>query len=216
MVYPHNLILRGEQVGIGTTNPTAQFLDILGDIRSEGVAGGGGISTFREYQGFQQTQQGIANNIVIDNGTSGPFSSFAGEILITDETTISSGSTVEVGKTKTLTATDRFAVPLGETNNRDAMHQKQEQPDSIKTLGTLEFFDGVNWKTVNSYSKGSSAGRALLFGGYSEPSNSNTLAIDVVTISTLGNATRFGQMSGSGDTSFGIGNLNKRNISQRR
>ena len=32
------------------------------------------------------------------------------------------------------------------------------------------------------------------------------LYIDVVTISTLGNATRFGQMIGSSDTSFGIGN----------
>ena len=46
--------------------------------------------------------------------------------------TVSSGSTVEVGKTKTLTVTDRFAVPLGETNNRD-LHQNQEQLDSTKT-----------------------------------------------------------------------------------
>ena len=196
--------LESEQVGIGTTNPT-EFLDILGGIKAEGVAGGGGISTFREYQGFQQTQQGIANNIVIDNGTSGPFSSFAGEILITDETTISSGSTVEVGKTKTLTATDKFAVPLGETNNRDLAPEAGTTRFN-QDFGTLEFFDGVNWKTVNSYSKGSSAGRALYYGGYSEPANSSTLAIDVVTISTLGNATRFGQMAGSSDTSFGIGN----------
>ena len=196
--------LESEQVGIGTTNPT-EFLDILGGIKAEGVAGGGGISTFREYQGFQQTQQGIANNIVIDNGTSGPFSSFAGDISITGETTISSGSTVEVGKTKTLTVTDRFAVPLGETNNRDAAPEAGTTRFN-QDFGTLEFFDGVNWKTVNSYNKGSSAGRALFFGGYSEPANAATLSIDVVTISTLGNATRFGEMESQNDSSFGIGN----------
>jgi len=180
--------LKNEQVGIGTTNPT-EFLDILGDIKAEGVAGGGGISTFREYQGFQQTQQGIANNIVIDNGTSGPFSSLAGEILITDETTVSSGSTVEVGKTKTLTVTDRFAVPLGETNNRDAAPEAGTTRFN-QDFGTLEFFDGVNWKTVNSYARPSASGRAVFSGGLT-PSSSNV--IDYYNIPTLGNAVDFGQ-----------------------
>ena len=189
--------LESEQVGIGTTNPTAT-LEVLGGIKAEGVAGDGGISTFREYQGFQQTQQGIANNIVIDNGTSGPFSSLAGDILITDETTISSGSTVEVGKTKTLTVTDRFAVPLGETNNRD------NAPEAGTTrfnqdFGTLEFFDGNNWKTVNSYARGGAAGRAVFGGSGSGPYGN---VIDYVTISTRGNAVDFGDRT---YTSYGSG-----------
>ena len=183
--------LKNEQVGIGTTNPT-EFLDILGDIRAEGVAGGSGVSTFREYQGFQQTQQGIANNIVIDNGTSGPFSSLAGEIKITGETTVSSGSTVEVGKTKTLTATDRFAVPLGETNNRDAA----PEPGTIRfnqDFGTLEFFDGVNWKTVNSYARGGAAGRGVFAGGFSNPLYHSI--ISYIQIPTTGNALNFGDLT---------------------
>ena len=196
--------LENEQVGIGTTNPT-EFLEVIGNIKAEGAAGGSGVSTFREYQGFHQSEQGIANNIVIDNQTGGPFSSLSADLVISGETTISSGSTVEIGKTKTLTITDKFAVPFGDTNSRD------NTPEAGTTrfnqdFGTLEFFDGNNWKTVNSYARGGAAGRALYYGGYSEPANVSTLAIDVVTISTLGNATRFGQMAGSSDTSFGIGN----------
>ena len=183
--------LESEQVGIGTTNPT-EFLEVLGDIRAEGVAGGGGISTFREYQGFQQTQQGIANNIVIDNGTSGPFSSLAGDILITDETTISSGSTVEVGKTKTLTVTDRFAVPLGETNNRDAAPEAGTTRFN-QDFGTLEFFDGVSWKTVNSYARGGAAGRGV-FGGGADPAATKFSPMQYVNIQSTGNTLNFGDL----------------------
>ena len=186
--------IENEQVGIGTTNPTAT-LEVLGDIKTSDVAGAGGISTFKEYQGFQQTQQGITNNTVIDNGTSGPFSSLAGEILITGETTISSGSTAEVGKTKTLTVTDRFAVPLGETNNRDV------EPEAGTTrfnqdFGTLEFFDGANWKTVNSYARGGAAGRCVMFGGaFDYPNSDYAKSIDFVNINTLGNAQNFGDLT---------------------
>ena len=183
--------LESEQVGIGTTNPTAT-LEVLGDIRAEGVAGDGGISTFREYQGFQQTQQGIANNIVIDNGTSGPFSSLAGDILITDETTISSGSTVEVGKTKTLTVTDRFSVPLGETNNRDAAPEAGTTRFN-QDFGTLEFFDGVNWKTVNSYARGGAAGRGV-FGGGADPAATKQSLMQYVNIQSTGNTLNFGDL----------------------
>ena len=56
--------LENERVGIGTTNPT-EFLEVIGNIKAEGAAGGSGVSTFREYQGFHQSEQGIANNIVI-------------------------------------------------------------------------------------------------------------------------------------------------------
>ena len=91
--------LRSENVGIGTTNPTSR-LDVAGQILVDNTAGGGGVSTFREYQGFHQTQSNITNNVLIDNGDCGPFSSLSGEIRITGETTVSSGSTVEIGKTK--------------------------------------------------------------------------------------------------------------------
>jgi len=190
--YSTEFVLRNELVGIGST-ATSSRLDVAGQIRSENTAGSGGVSTFREYQGFSQVQAKITNTTLIDNGSSGPYSSLAGEIKITGETTVSSGSTVEVGKTKTLTVTDRFAVPLGETNNRD------NAPEAGTTrfnqdFGTLEFFDGVSWKTVNSYNRGGAAGRVVLAGGRT-PGVSQIM--EYVNIMTLGNTQDFGTLSGT-------------------
>ena len=183
--------LENEQVGIGTTNPTAT-LEVIGNIVAEGAAGGSGVSTFREYQGFHQSEQGIANNIVIDNQTGGPFSSLSADLVISGETTISSGSTVEIGKTKTLTITDKFAVPFGDTNSRDSTPEAGTTRFN-QDFGTLEFFDGNNWKTVNSYSRGGAAGRAVTGSGYDNPGY--TYTIDYVNIATRGNSAYFGDLS---------------------
>ena len=182
-----DLNITGGLTGIGTTNPTAQ-LDVAGSISVEDIAGSGGVSTFREYQGFSQIEAKITNETLIDNDDYGSFSSLSGEIKITGETTVSSGSTVEVGKSKTLTVTDRFAVPLGDTNTRD------NTPEAGTTrfnanLGTLEFFDGNNWKSVNSYSRGGAAGRMLNGGGVNP---SNTATIQSININTFGNSVDFG------------------------
>ena len=181
--------LVGEQVGIGITNPTAR-LDVAGQILVDNTAGRGGVSTFREYQGFHQTQSNITNNVLIDNGDCGPFSSLSGEIRITGETTVSSGSTVEVGKTKTLTVTDRFAVPLGNTNSRDGTPEAGTTRFN-QDFGTLEFFDGNNWKTVNSYARYGAAGRGVFTGG--SPNTFNKY-MQYINIPTLGNALNFGDL----------------------
>jgi hypothetical protein len=197
-----DLNITGGLTGIGTTNPAVQ-LDIPGQIRSENTAGSGGVSTFREYQGFSQVEAKITNNVTIDNESGGPYSSLSGEIKITGETTVSSGSTVEVGKTKTLTVTDRFAVPLGETNNRD------NTPEAGTTrfnqdFGTLEFFDGVNWKTVNSYARPDGAGRMLIGGNGDQ--TIHTGLIQTVSIPALGEFTTFGDLSQARDGVGGGGN----------
>ena len=188
--YSTEFVLRNELVGIGST-ATSERLDVAGQIRSENTAGSGGVSTFREYQGFSQVEAKITNTTLIDNGSGGPYSSLAGEIKITGETTVSSGSTVEVGKTKTLTVTDKFAVPLGDTNSRD------NAPEAGTTrfnqdFGTLEFFDGVSWKTVNSYSRGGAAGRMVVGSGVA-PSFTNV--IQYFNINTFGNSQDFGDIT---------------------
>ena len=160
--FSSDLNITGGNTGIGTATPTAR-LEVSNGIVAERAASGG-ISTFKEYQGFNQTLATLPHEIATEEGV---FSSLTGEIKITGETTVSSASTVEVGKTKTLTVTDRFAVPSGETNNRDAAPEAGTTRFN-QDFGTLEFFDGVNWKTVNSYSRGGASGRAVVFGGMNQ------------------------------------------------
>ena len=186
--FSSDLNITGGNTGIGTATPTAR-LEVSNGIVAERAAGGGGISTFKEYQGFNQTLATLPHEIVTEEGV---FSSLTGEIKITGETTVSSGSTVEVGKTKTLTVTDRFAVPLGETNNRD------NTPEAGTTrfnqdFGTLEFFDGANWKTVNSYARYGAAGRGVFAGGFSNPLYHSI--ISYIQIPTTGNALNFGDLT---------------------
>ena len=182
--FSSDLNITGGNTGIGTATPTAR-LEVSGGIVAERITGGGGISTFKEYQGFSQTLATLPHEIATEEGV---FSSLTGEIKITGETTVSSGSTVEVGKTKTLTVTDRFAVPLGETNNRDLAPEAGTTRFN-QDFGTLEFFDGANWKTVNSYARGGAAGRGLSGGG-ADPSN--TAHIDYMNMTTRGNGLDFG------------------------
>ena len=191
--------VENETVGIGTTGTATNTLQVLGDIVTSDATIIG-ISSIHSYQGFVDKKAKFGKALVDNNSESGSIN----DIVIEGDFTVSSATTF-CSSLNQLTLTNSFSVPTGDTNSR--IHcQTAGSMRFNEEFGTLEFYTGDEWRTVNSYNKGSSAGRALLFGGYSEPSNSNTLAIDVVTISTLGNATRFGQMDSSGDTSFGIGN----------
>ena len=180
--------LTGSQIGIGTTNPTAK-VEVAGQILSENTSGSGGISTFKEYQGFSQIEGGISNTVTIDLSTGGNLNSLSDEIKISGNVTIGPETKVTGGRLDSLTATDKFALPLGETNNRE------NTPEAGTTrfnqdFGTLEFFDGTNWKSVNSYARynGGGSGRAI----YS-PNTANGNVIQTVQIHTLGNAVEFGK-----------------------
>jgi hypothetical protein len=203
--------LVGEQVGIGTTNPTAR-LDVAGQILADNTAGSGGVSTFREYQGFHQTQSNVSHKVTIDATTAGNLNSLSGELRIDGDVTIAPDTSVTSGKIDSLTATDKFAVPLGDTNSRD------NTPEAGTTrfnqdFGTLEFFDGVNWKTVNSYSRGGAAGRGVFMGGFDLSLNPNpafTTEISYINISSLGNTQSFGDVTPNmGGGCAGLGNATR-------
>jgi hypothetical protein len=187
--------LAGEQVGIGTTNPTAR-VDVAGQILAKNTGGSGGVSTYREYQGFHQTQSNVSNTVLIDATDAGNLNSLSGEIRIDGDVTIAPDTSVTSGKIDSLTATDKFAVPLGETNSRE----NAPEAGTIRfnqDFGTLEFFDGNNWKTVNKTSR---SGRAV-FGGGTVPSTTNTM--EYVQISTFGNSLDFGDLVGTTESPGG-------------
>ena len=191
--------LVGEQVGIGTTNPTAT-LEVAGEIRANNITSPpSGITSFTEYTGFLQPVQLISNTVSIAETTKGNLNSLSDEIKISGEVTIEPGVSVTGGRLDSLTATDRFAVPLGETNNRD------NAPEAGTTrfnqdFGTLEFFDGVSWKTVNSYSRGGAAGRGIV--GDTGTGN----RYQYFNINTLGNTQDFGTWSTTNGSTGGAGN----------
>ncbi len=182
--------LVNEQVGIGTTNPDSR-LNVPGQILADNTAGSGGVSTYREYQGFHQTQSNVSHKVTIDATTAGNLNSLSGELRIDGDVTIAPDTSVTSGKIDSLTATDKFAVPLRDTNSRD------NTPEAGTTrfnqdYGTLEFFDGANWKTVNKTSR---SGRAVFFGGYIGPSGTTqTKSMDLINIPSLGNSVYFGDL----------------------
>ena len=191
--------LVGEQVGIGTTNPAAR-LEVAGPILADNTSGGGGISTLTRYDGFLQPDQKVVNTVSIAETTKGNLNSLSGEIKIEGEVTVESGTKITGGRLDSLTATDRFAVPLGETNNRD----NAPEPGTTRfnqDFGTLEFFDGANWKTVNSYNRGNAAGRAIVAMGQNPGGTSATM--DYVNLTSRGDGQNFGDAQVSSNASTG-------------
>ena len=177
--------VENELVGIGTDNPT-NTKQVLGNIHATN-AKAVGISTLTTYQGFLDKEAKISHNVDIDSqaGT-------LGEIVIDGDVTVSSGSTLCSGVDE-LTLTDSFSVPTGNTDSR--IHcQTAGSMRFNEDLGTLEFYTGDEWRTVNSIKDTGNRGRAVFTGGaYSSYGD----FIDFVNIATLGNAQNFGNTNTS-------------------
>jgi hypothetical protein len=141
--------LTGEQIGIGTTNPTAR-LDVAGQIRSDDSAGSGGVSTVTRYSGFLDEAQGLGNNVSIAETTKGNLNSLSGEIKISGEVTVTEDTKLTGGRLDSLTVTGKFDLPHGGTEDREDTPEKGSTRFN-QDLGQLEFYTGYEWRTVNSY-----------------------------------------------------------------
>ena len=192
------LNIGSELSGIGTDNPTntKQVIDNIHATNVKAV----GVSTLATYQGLLDKEAKISHNIDI-NSQAGTL----GEIIIDGEVTVSSGSTLCSGVDE-LTLTDSFSLPTGNTDSR--IHCKTAGSMRFnEDLGTLEFYTGDEWRTVNSIKDTGNRGRALIFGGsVNYPAGTQTASIDFVTISSTGNALSFGVLTQSRNFTIGCGN----------
>ena len=189
--------LTGEQIGIGTTNPTAR-LDVAGQIRSDDSAGSGGVSTVTRYSGFLDEAQGLGNNVSIAETTKGNLNSLSGEIKISGEVTVTEDTKLTGGRLDSLTVTGKFDLPHGGTEDREDTPEKGSTRFN-QDLGQLEFYTGYEWRTVNSYAdiknSPSGRGRAVFAGGAAfAPGTTQYATIDFVNIQSLGNTSYFGEL----------------------
>jgi len=182
--------LEDSKVGIGTDAAT-HTLQALGNIRSEGVQDVG-VSTLTTYQGFTDKEARFSQ---VTTDKSQQLGTLSGEIVIDGDVTVSSATTFTSGP-QSLTVTDTFTLPSGDTNSREL----KPTPGSLRfnqDFATLEFYTGNNWATVNTFTEiqnsPGSRGRALIFGGY-PTGGPQTNIIDYFNIQIQGNSLSFGDL----------------------
>ena len=175
--------LKNSKVGIGTSDPT-EALEVIGGSRSKNIEVTG-IATLTSYEGFQNKKTSYVDTIHVDSGESGTLS---GEIVIGAGLTmsVSTGATTGQGSIKSLKVSNTFTPPIGGTNERPSA----PQPGALyynKDFRTIEYWDGNFWRQVDNVAGG---GRGYIAGGYDGSAAVKT--IDLINISTLGNAVEFG------------------------
>ena len=178
--------VENELVGIGTDNPT-NTKQVLGNIHASN-AKAVGISTLTTYQGFLDKEARFGKSSIDINSQTGTL----GEIVIDGDVTVSSGSTLCSGVDE-LTLTDSFSVPTGNTDSR--IHCKTAGSMRFnEDLGTLEFYTGDEWRTVNSFKDTGNRGRGVFAGGR-DSGSSNQTDIGFFNIASQGNAQIFGDLA---------------------
>ena len=180
--------VENEKVGIGTTGNQTNTLQVLGDIESSDATVIG-LSTLTTYQGFVDKEAKFGKALIDVESKAGTL----GDIVIEGDVTVSSASSL-CSSLNQLTLTDSFSVPTGNTDSR--IHC--QTPGSMRfneDLGTLEFYTGEVWKTVNSFRDFGNRGRAIIAGGENDPSGTDFKMIEYIQTSTLGNAIGFGDLT---------------------
>ena len=178
-------------VGIGTEGSGHGNLKVEGTLKVSTNLDVLGVSTFTRYSGFSADDVNINNR---DLTLSGEYST-TGDIVVEDgaSLTVGLGSTACVGTVESVSVKNHFSVPTGDVAQRNESAGYSEGCIRYNTdLGTLEFFNGNEWKQFNyTVDVQNSAGRGLMAGSYP----GDIKHIDYINISTKGNSLRFGDMT---------------------
>ena len=183
--------VENEKVGIGTTGNQTNNVQVLGETKASGALIAG-FSTFTTYQGFVDSNAEFGNSNIDINSQSGTL----GDIEICHgDFNVSSASTL-TSSVNELTVTNSFSVPTGNTDSR--VHCRTAGSMRFnEDLGTLEFYTGDVWKTVNSFADSGNRGRGFYVGGRrGNPSQSTTRDMQFFNLSSGGNTNTFGVMTG--------------------
>ena len=187
--------VENETVGIGTTGTATNTLQVLGKIDTSNAIVSG-LSTFTTYQGFVDSNSEFGTSHVEINSQSGTLGNIE---ICHGEFNVASASTL-TSSVNELTVTNSFSVPTGNTNSRVHCHTAGSMRFN-EDIGTLEFYTGDEWRTVNSLSDAGNRGRGVFAGGaspFESPANVPYMSgkkIDYVQIATLGNAISFGDLT---------------------
>ena len=172
-------------VGIGTSSPTDAKLEVLGGttVQELDVTG---ISTFTHVSGFVKKHTDYTGSIDFDSGDSGTLS---GEIVVGAGLTMTVGTaaTTSQGSVDSLKVSNMFQPPSGTTNQRPP-----GKPGALFynfDLKRIEFFDGSSWRQVENKT---TRGRGIAAGGNTGSKINN---ISYITLTTLGNALDFGDLT---------------------
>ena len=179
--------VENEKVGIGTTGNQTNTLQVLGRTKASD-ASIIGFSTLTTYQGFVDNKAKFGNALIDVESQAGTL----GEIVIEGDVIVSSASTL-TSSVNNLTLTDSFSVPTGNTDSRIHCHTAGSMRFN-EDFGTLEFYTGDEWRTVNSIKDTGNRGRGVFAGGR-DSGSSNQTDIQFINIASVGNSRSFGDLA---------------------
>ena len=176
--------VENETVGIGTTGTATNTVQVLGETKASNALVSG-ISSLAIYQGFIDDNAEFGNSNIDINSQSGTLGNIE---ICHGDFNVSSASTL-ASSVNELTVTNSFSVPTGNTDSRIHCHTAGSMRFN-EDLGTLEFYTGDQWRTVNSFADNGNRGRGIISSGNT---GSFVTRIESIDLASQGNSTNFGE-----------------------